>query len=121
MKECAMKATSDTTRRHIPANWLASYRLERSDEAGWRDANLVGLSDYGATLALHGLTTRSEVLDGPLDLQLATLLGSSDGIYLRGEIRHVTGMSTHRVLVDIEFIDLNVEAAQLLELLIDLV
>src|SRR4029077_2766922 len=87
------------------ASWLAIYRLEGAVDTGWRDADVRDVSETGAKLVLRGLTTRSEVLDGPLELHLVTLLGRREGIRLRGEIRHVANASKRRVLVDIEFID----------------
>jgi hypothetical protein len=96
----------------VYAGLLASYRLEHCAEAGWRDAALIELSEREATLELRGLAL-SEILDGPLELHLVTPLGSPDGVYLRGEIRHANKTSNRRVNVGIQFVDTN--AAQLLE------
>ena len=104
-------------RREVPVGWLASYRLEHRSEAGWRDAQLLELSEAGATLELRGLTALSEVLDGPLELNLVTSAGDPDAICLRGEIRRAISTSDHRVCAGIQFVDLNTDAAPLLELL----
>jgi hypothetical protein len=109
-----MLAKQDTTAPEVPADWLVSYRLEHCAEAGWRDAVLIELSKGEATLELHGIAL-SEILDGPLELHLVTPLGTPDAVYLRGEIRHATKTSNRRVNVGIQFVDLNTNAAQLLE------
>ena len=109
-----MLVKQDTTAPEVPAGLLVSYRLEHCAEAAWRDAVLIELSEGEATLELRGISL-SEILDGPLELHLVTPLGRPDGVYLRGEIRHANKTSNRRVNVGIQFVDLNTNAAQLLE------
>jgi hypothetical protein len=109
-----MRVKQDGTAPEVQGGLLASYRLEHCAETGWRDAALIELSEGEATLELRGLAL-SEILDGPLELHLVAPLGRPDGVYLRGEIRHANKTSHRRVNVGIQFVDLDANAAQLLE------
>ena len=110
---------TDQRRRSLryPADWAARFRFD--PRAEWRNCRLIDVSWEGAALELHGVDD-DEPLAGPMFVDIKSVTGSDDGIFVSAVIRHRARTAIGRTIVGIEFHRLSVEELQLLRLLVSL-
>jgi hypothetical protein len=103
--------------RRYPADWAARFRFDPASE--WRNCRLIDVSWEGAALELYGVDD-DEPLDGAMFVDIKSVTGSDDGIFVSGLIRHRARTAIGRTIVGIEFRRLDAEELQLLRLLVSL-
>jgi hypothetical protein len=110
---------TDQRRRsaRYPTDWAATFRFD--PRAEWRNCRLIDVSWDGAALELYGVGN-GEPLEGPIFVDIKSVTGSDDGIFVSALIRHRARTAIGRTLVGIEFHRLSVEELQLLRLLVSL-
>jgi hypothetical protein len=103
--------------RRYATDWAARFRLDSAAE--WRNCRLIDVSWDGAALELYGVDA-DEPLVGSMHVEIKSIAGNDDGIFVRGSIRHRARTSIGRVIVGIEFRRLSADEMQLLRLLVSL-
>jgi hypothetical protein len=103
--------------RRYATDWAASFRFDPAAE--WRKCRLIDVSWDGAALELYGVDD-DEPLVGSMHVEIKSISGGDDGIFVRGFIRHRARTAIGRVIVGMEFRRLSAEEMQLLRLLVSL-
>ena len=101
--------------RHGAAHWEGRYRL--SGASGWRNCELVDVSESGAGFQAFMLT--SDVLSmADVELELVDRSDPEpDPLRLRGRVAHLTRSNAGHVRVGMEFVDLSALEGRLVAML----
>jgi len=103
--------------RRYPTDWAARFRFD--PQAEWRNCRLIDVSREGAAFELYGVDD-DEPLEGPMFVDIKSVTGGDDGIFVSAVIRHRARTAIGRTIVGIEFHRLSMEELDLLRMLVSL-